>query len=250
MTRNSYTQITVSGMPTADVSIKVPDAEAIPTYEVTYRVVNGTWSDGGTADKTETVQSGSRPASVPDGMKAAEGYEGGAWDTDPAAATITGATTFTYTFTKKDVAVPDASVTAHVRRIGWMDPVTDGTAAGTTGKSRRMEALTLRLPDGVSGGIEYRGHIQRSGWEKDWKADGAESGTTGKSRRVEAVQIQLTGEAADAYDVYYRVHVQKFGWMAWAKNGEEAGTQGMSRRAEAIQVVLVAKDAPAPDATY
>ncbi len=146
--------------------------------------------------------------------------------------------------------VPDASVAAHVQRIGWMDPVTGGAIAGTTGKSRRMEALTLKLPDGVAGGIEYRGHVQRSGWEKDWKADGAQSGTTGKSRRVEAVQIQLTGETKDAYDVYYRVHVQRYGWMAWAKNGEQAGTQGMSRRAEAIQVVLVRKDAPAPDATY
>ncbi len=112
--------------------------------------------------------------------------------------------------------VPDASVAAHVQRIGWMDPVTDGTAAGTTGRSRRMEALTLKLPDGVAGGIEYRGHVQRSGWEKTWASDGNVAGTTGKSRRVEAVQIQLTGEAKDAYDVYY----------------------------------LVAKDAPAPDATY
>ena len=146
--------------------------------------------------------------------------------------------------------VPDASVTAHVQRIGWMDPVTDGTAAGTTGKSRRMEALTLKLPDGVAGGIEYRGHVQRSGWEKTWAADGNVAGTTGKSRRVEAVQIQLTGEAKDAYDVYYRVHVQRYGWMGWAKNGEQAGTQGMSRRAEAIQVVLVKQGDPAPAATY
>ncbi len=148
------------------------------------------------------------------------------------------------------VSIPDASVVAHVQRIGWMDSVTDGTAAGTTGKSRRLEALTLRLPEGVSGGIEYRGHVQRSGWEETWAADGAQSGTTGKSRRMEAVQIQLTGAAKDAYDVYYRVHVQRLGWMAWAKNGEEAGTTGMSRRAEAIQVVLVKKDAPAPEATY
>ncbi len=148
------------------------------------------------------------------------------------------------------VSIPDASVVAHVQRIGWMVPVTDGTAAGTTGKSRRLEALTLRLPEGVSGGIEYRGHVQRSGWEETWATDGATSGTTGKSRRMEAVQIQLTGAAKDAYDVYYRVHVQRLGWMAWAKNGEEAGTTGMSRRAEAIQVVLVKKDAPAPEATY
>lgn len=74
---------------------------AIPTYTVTFKVKNGTWSDGGTADKTETVQSGSMPASVPTGMKASEGYAGGAWDTNPASATITGATTFTYTFTAK-----------------------------------------------------------------------------------------------------------------------------------------------------
>ncbi len=145
---------------------------------------------------------------------------------------------------------PNASATAHVQRAGWMVPVTDGTAAGTTGKSLRMEALTLKLPEGVSGGIEYRGHVQRSGWEKDWKADGTVAGTVGKSRRMEAVQVRLTGEAKDAYDVYYRVHVQRLGWMSWAKNGESAGTQGMSRRAEAIQVVLVRQGDPAPDATY
>ena len=68
---------------------------------VTYKVVNGTWSNDSTTDKTETVASGSKPASVPTGMKAASGYTGGAWDPDPADATITGATTFTYTFTAK-----------------------------------------------------------------------------------------------------------------------------------------------------
>ena len=65
---------------------------------VTYKVVNGTWADGTTTDITEDVASGSKPASVPTGMKASEGYTGGAWDTDPAEATITEATTFTYTF--------------------------------------------------------------------------------------------------------------------------------------------------------
>ncbi|MDO4798170.1 MAG: hypothetical protein Q4A01_09160 [Coriobacteriales bacterium] len=218
-------------------------------------------AEGGTA--TADPGEAAEGAAVTLTATPADGYEFDRWviegdgakldNADSATTKLTmGAANVTATanFKKKEVAVPDASVTAHVQRIGWMDPVIDGTAAGTTGKSRRMEALTLRLPDGVSGGIEYRGHVQRSGWEKDWKADGAESGTTGKSRRMEAVQIQLTGAAKDAYDVYYRVDVQRYGWMGWAKNGEEAGTQGMSRRAEAIQVVLVKKDAPAPDATY
>ena len=63
--------------------------------------MNGTWSDGNTEDKTENVASGASPASVPTGMIAANGYTGGAWDTDPANASITGATTFTYTFERK-----------------------------------------------------------------------------------------------------------------------------------------------------
>ncbi len=71
---------------------------------VTYKVVNGTWSDDTTEDKTESVAIGLAPTSVPTGMKAAEGYTGGEWDTNPADTTITGATTFTYTFTEKQPA--------------------------------------------------------------------------------------------------------------------------------------------------
>ncbi len=143
--------------------------------------------------------------------------------------------------------VPPVSVTAHVQRRGTLPAVSGGAVAGTTGKSLRLESLRLAV-DGatVSGGIEYRGHVQRKGWEKRWARDGAMAGTEGKSHRLEAVQIRLWGDLADKYDVYYRVHTQRYGWMAWAKNGEEAGTQGMSRRAEAIQVVLMEKDAPAP----
>ena len=84
-----------------------------PSFTVTYKVVNGTWSDNSTTDKTETVQSGSKPASVPTGMKAAEGYTGGSWDKNPADTTITEATTFTYTFTEKQkVATPTFSPAA------------------------------------------------------------------------------------------------------------------------------------------
>ena len=37
------------------------------------------------------------------------------------------------------------------------------------------------------------------------------------------IQIRLTGEAAEKYDIYYRVHCQDDGWLGWAKNGEKAG---------------------------
>ncbi|MBO4378642.1 MAG: Ig-like domain repeat protein, partial [Clostridia bacterium] len=92
----------------------------IPSYTVTYKVVNGTWSDGTTADKSETVRSGSSPANVPANMKPATGFTGGSWDKNPAGATITGNTTFTYTF----VAIPTYTVTYKVVNGTWSDNTT------------------------------------------------------------------------------------------------------------------------------
>ncbi|MCC6093520.1 MAG: serine hydrolase [Eubacterium sp.] len=51
---------------------------------------------------------------------------------------------------------------------------------------------------------------------------------------------------AAQYDIWYRVHAQKFGWLGWAKNGEEAGTDGQSLRLEGIQILLVSKNTSAP----
>ena len=76
------------------------------------------------------------------------------------------------------------------------------------------------------------------------------SGTQGQSKRLEGICIELYGEVAEYYDIYYRVHAQDIGWMAWAKNGECAGTAGRSARLEGIQIVLVPKGDPAPSATY
>ena len=76
------------------------------------------------------------------------------------------------------------------------------------------------------------------------------SGTSGESKRLEAICIELTGDMAEHYDVYYRVHAQSYGWMGWAKNGEEAGTAGFAKRLEGIQIVLVPKDGAAPGKTY
>ena len=83
----------------------------------------------------------------------------------------------------------------------------------------------------------------------NWVSNGAASGTSGESKRLEAIEIQLTGNAANTYDVYYRVHAQNFGWLDWAKNGTSSGTAGFAYRLEAIQIVLVPKGGAAPGAT-
>ena len=140
------------------------------------------------------------------------------------------------------------SYQTHVQTYGTQDYVYDGATAGTSGESKRMESIRIKLPSTTSedGGIEYRSHVQTYGWEKNWKKTGELSGTTGQSKRLEAIQIRLTGAIKDKYDVYYRVHAQHFGWLGWAKNGEEAGTAGYSYRLEAVQIVLIPKGTENP----
>ena len=144
----------------------------------------------------------------------------------------------------------DASVSiqAHVQNIGWMGWAS-GTA-GTTGRSLRMEAVRIGLNGGsVSGGIEYRTHIQNFGWESGWAANGSTSGTEGRSLRLEAVQLRLTGDIANYYDIYYRAHIQNYGWLGWTCNGQSAGSAGCSYRMEALQIQLRIKGSGAPGST-
>ncbi|MBR4743597.1 MAG: hypothetical protein IK082_05325 [Oscillospiraceae bacterium] len=95
-----------------DYASPVTDLGLYTPITVTYKVVNGVWSDGSTGDKTEMVAFEQKPAAVPTGMTASEGYTGGAWDSDPAAATIKKATTFTYSFESKKHTVTVAGGTA------------------------------------------------------------------------------------------------------------------------------------------
>ncbi|SLL17781.1 Beta-N-acetylglucosaminidase precursor [Mycobacteroides abscessus subsp. abscessus] len=144
---------------------------------------------------------------------------------------------------------PTISYSTHVQSYGWMNSVTNGKLSGTTGKSKRVEAVKIDLKNKpYSGDITYKTHVQSYGWGNNVK-NGAVSGTTGKAKRVEAIQLNLTGDMAKHYDVYYRVHSQSYGWLGWAKNGQSAGTEGFSKRVEAMQVVLVKKGQPAPGST-
>ncbi len=156
--------------------------------------------------------------------------------------------------TPKDYDITEAAFNgratgiAHVQTFGTL-PATTGII-GTTGKAKRMESIKLTVPNQpYAGGIEYQTHVQKYGWEDKWAADGELSGTQGEAKRLEAVRVRLTGELADHFDVWYRVHCQTYGWSGWAKNGEDAGTSGLARRTEAIEVVILPKEAAAPGST-
>ena len=129
----------------------------------------------------------------------------------------------------------------HVQSYGWQGEKSNGQTSGTSGQSKRLEAIMISLKNmGMSGNIEYRTHVQTYGW-LDWVKNGQLSGTSGQSKRLEAIEIRLTGQMAEKYDIYYRVHAQTYGWLGWARNGETAGTRGQSKRLEAIEIKLVRK---------
>ena len=178
-----YVRLKATDTTTASDNQELTIAEyTIPSYEVTYKVVNGTWSDDTTTDKTETVQSGSTPASVPTGMKAVSGYTGGAWDTDPAEATITGATTFTYTFT----ALPTYEVTYKVVNGTWSDDTTtDKTETVQSGSTPASVPTGMKAVSGYTGGA--------------WDTDPAEATITG------ATTFTYTFTALPTYEVTYKV---------------------------------------------
>ena len=145
----------------------------------------------------------------------------------------------------------------HVQTFGWQGWKYNGQMSGTSGQAKRLEGINIKLTNKpYSGSIVYTTHVQTYGWQGNennpntWKRDGDMSGTSGEAKRLEAIRIALTGEMAEHYDVYYRVHAQSFGWLGWAKNGEAAGTAGLAKRLEGIQIVLVPKGGNAPARSY
>ena len=126
---------------------------------------------------------------------------------------------------------PSIVYEAHVQGIGWQGKKKDGQTAGTTGQSKRLEALTVKL-ENTSAILEMEGHVQGVGWTT-LRTNGEVIGTISESLRLEAVKIKAKG-----LTVQYRVHVEKDGWTAWKKDGEAAGTTGQAKRIEAIQIKL------------
>ena len=145
------------------------------------------------------------------------------------------------TTSQSSIGFPQLSYKAHVSDIGWQNYVSEGTTAGTTGRSLQMEALEISCKDFFGGsGIQYCAHVADVGWQ-DWKNSDTIAGTTGQNKKMEAIKIKLSGYIANYFDVYYRVHCADYGWLGWACNGESAGTTGGRKQMEAIQIKIIRK---------
>ena len=157
--RQTETSVTVSGTPTSDVTITIPNAVpdgSDPTpggddtpisATITFKVVNGAWNDGTTADKTFVLRgtSGNPPklkaAQIPSvGSRPNTDYKAGHWDVVPDTdAAVTKDMTFTYSYAHKDSIT--RTVTFKVINGAWDDTTTADeiiTLVGSEGAALKL----------------------------------------------------------------------------------------------------------------
>lgn len=70
---------------------------------------------------------------------------------------------------------------------GW---AYDGATSGTTGQSRRMEAIIIELVNAPGYEVMYRTRGEGYNWT-NWKVGGQIAGTTGQAKRMEAIEIKI-----------------------------------------------------------
>ena len=133
----------------------------------------------------------------------------------------------------------------------------DGGLGGTTGQGLAIKNIKLGISSnpGISGSIVYRGHRQtygdsssdvQAGSTMCTKCSGA-ANYSDVQKRLEQIEIALTGEVANYFDVYYRVHVRSQGWLTTVSNGRWTGSTGLCKRVEAIQIQVVPKTSNKPN---
>ncbi|MBP3871652.1 MAG: hypothetical protein J6E46_11850 [Faecalicoccus sp.] len=126
---------------------------------------------------------------------------------------------------------------------GWQTAVKEREMSGSVGQSIALDGLKISLVNApVEGGVTYRAHVAKIGWQEEWEADGNAAGVIDDDKAIEAIEIVLTGEMGEKYDILYRVHSANIGWLGWARNGESAGSEGYGNAIEAIEIRIYDKN--------
>lgn len=119
---------------------------------------------------------------------------------------------------------------SHIEGYGWQDWKVNGETSGTTGESRRLEAIQIDAPFE----IEAKAHLQNIGWIDYGKINkDTIIGTVGEERRLECLCLKGNFK--------YRVHIEGSGWSCWTNADGicTLGSVGQSLRIEAIEMMEI-----------
>ena len=144
---------------------KIPEEKE--KYTVTFKVVNGTWADGTTADKILEIEENDegkiilKKANIPTGMKANAKHKNGSWNSDMSAdIELTKDTTYTYSFVREYATY---TVTFKVVNGTWAD----GTIADKKIKitANDEDVATLKTTD-IPTGMKANTNCKNGKWDK------------------------------------------------------------------------------------
>ncbi|URZ86568.1 SH3 domain-containing protein [Floricoccus penangensis] len=88
---------------------------------------------------------------------------------------------------------------SHIQDLGWQNWSSNGNMSGTTGQSKRLEAIEIRLTGDLAKNydVKYRVNVQGNGWQ-NWVTNGNVSGTIGKSLEIYDIQVDLIPKGTSA----------------------------------------------------
>ena len=125
---------------------------------------------------------------------------------------------------------------AHVQGHGWLNWVYDPSTAGTTGQSRRLEAIQMTTSNISNFGICYQAAVAGYGWQLP-VCNGGTAGTVGEARQMQELSIWLSPYSVSNCSVQYRAHIAHYGWQNWVSEGVSAGCSGCGIEAVEIRFV-------------
>lgn len=98
-----------------------------------------------------------------------------------------------------EVNLKDVEYRSHVQSVGWQGWVKEGKTSGTTGKSLRDEAVSIRLTGQSAKTLDiwYRTYVEGFGWS-GWAKNGANSGSSGYKKELSALEIKVLEKGSPA----------------------------------------------------
>jgi uncharacterized repeat protein (TIGR02543 family) len=191
---------------------------------VTFKVVNGSWNDETTTDKTVTLTGyeGDTLKLAADqiptvGTKPNDTYKAGSWDVTPSTETeITGATTYTYTYAQKDSI--SQTVTFKVVNGSWNDETTTDKTVTLTG----YEGDTLKLAANQipAVGDKPNDTYKAGSWDVMPNTDTAITEATTYTYTYVAKEASVVTKAPEAKPLTYNGQAQELVTAGTATGGE------------------------------
>ena len=191
---------------------------------MTFKVVNGSWNDETTTDKTVTLTGYEgdtlklKAADIPAvGTKPNDTYMAGSWDVTPSTETeITAATTYTYTYAQKDAI--SQTVTFKVVNGSWNDETTTDKTVTLTGYEG--DTLKLKADQIPAVGTKPNDTYKVGSWDVTPSTDTAVTEATTYTYTYVAKEASVVTKAPEAKTLTYNGSAQELVTAGTATGGE------------------------------